>query len=411
VSDDGAAVSTGEIDASRLRAAVARLSLVDDGDDVTVGNPATGIFVAVPAVGGVVLRTLAAGKSVEEAAAVASEHAGAEVDVVDFLTVLEGAGVLVADPADADGREVRWIAGVPQRLARPLFGKAAWSLYGAAAVFCVVVLLGRPALRPSFENYMFMPDPMVALLILYFFLTGTTVLHECWHWLAARAEGVPARFRLSYRGVFLVVETDLSLLMTLPRRRRYGPLLAGIAFDTSVLAVALGLRLLYYDAGLPLNDTIARLLGALVIATVINLVFQCAIFLRSDLYALMACALRCENLYSVSWLTLKRRLLPLRLAEAEELRAASARDRSVARWFSLLYLVGMLAVFAFLLNFVLPSAGGIVYWMIKNIGSLSVGQPAFWESVALALVTIVANLAPIPLAIRERRLRRKGVLS
>lgn len=411
VSKDGVAVSMGEMEAARLQAGVARLSLVDESDAVTVGNPATGTFVAVPSVGGVVLRALAAGKTVEEAADEAREHVGVEVDVVDFLAVLEATGVLVADSADADGHGERWITGVPQWLVRPLFSRTAWVCYGAALVFSAVVLLIRPELRPSFENYMFLPDPLAAILVLYAFVTATTVLHECWHWLAARAEGVPARFRVSYRGAFLVAETDLSQLLTLPRGRRYGPLLAGMAFDVSELAVALLLRLLYYDTGLPLNDTITRLLGALVLTAVMNLVFQCAIFLRSDLYALLACALRCENLYRVSWLTLKRRLLPLRSAETEELRVASERDRSVARWFSLLYLVGALAVFAFLLGFVLPSAGGVLYWVIKNIGSMSMGEAAFWESLALGLVTVVSNLAPIPLAIRERRMRRKGVLS
>jgi putative peptide zinc metalloprotease protein len=247
--------------------------------------------------------------------------------------------------------------------------------------------------------------------VLYAFGMAITVLHEGWHWLAARAEGVPARFRISYRGAFIVAETDLTLMLTVPRRRRFGPMLAGPAFDVSVLAVALGLRWAYFDAGAPVGDTTARLLGALVLAIVFNLVFQCAVFLRTDLYAMLACAMGCENLYRVSWLTLKKRLLPLSAAQADELRAASARDRSVASWFSLLYLAGMLGVFAFMLYIVLPSAAGFFFWMIKNIASVSFGQSAFWESVAVAALTASGLLAPIPLAIRERRLRRRGALS
>ena len=52
-----------------VQQAVARLSLVPEGDDVLVGNPATATFVAVPEVGAVVLRALARGDSTEDAAA------------------------------------------------------------------------------------------------------------------------------------------------------------------------------------------------------------------------------------------------------------------------------------------------------------------------------------------------------
>lgn len=404
-------MDTRAADTVGLQAAAASLSLVTDGDDVTVGNPVTGTFVAVPAVGGLVLAALARGANVDQAADAARTHAGVDVDVTGFLAALQDAGVLAYDDNAAPDRRVRWIAGVPQRLAKPMFGKVAWCFYAAALVFTVIALVAQPALRPSFEDYMFLPDPMIAILVLYAFTAAVTMLHEAWHWLAARAEGVPARFRISYRGVFVVAETDLSLILTLPRNRRFGPMLAGPAFDVTVLAVALGLRWAYYATAAPIGDTTARLLGALVLTTLFNLVWQCAVFLRTDLYAVLACALKCENLYRVSWLTLKERLLPLRTPEAEELRAASVRDRSVASWFSMLYLVGLLGVFTFTLYVVLPSAAGFTYWMIKNIGSLSATQPAFWESVAVATFTIVGLLSPIPLAIRERRLRRNGVLS
>ena len=49
--------------------------------------------------------------------------------------------------------------------------------------------------------------------------------------------------------------------------------------------------------------------------------------------------------------------------------------------------------------------------MVGNIMSLSTGSLAFWESVAVALLTLSSTLAPIPLALRERRLRRLGRLS
>jgi hypothetical protein len=404
-------MTTSQRQASAVQMAAARLSLVAEGDDVVVGNPANATFVAVPAVGGVVLSALADGRSVAEAAAAAFEHSRVEVDVEDFLATLEEAGILVYEQGAALSGEVRWISGVPSWLVRPLFGKVAWSCYALALVFVMVGMVAEPALRPSFEDYLFLPDPMLSMLCLYAMSVVVMVTHESWHWLAGRAAGVPARFRLSYRGAFLAAETDLSLLLTRPRRQRYGPMLAGPAFDVSLLALAIGLRWAYFALGLPLPDVLARMLGALTLMIVINLVLQCAVFLRTDLYAVLACALHCENLYRTSWLTLKKRLLPVSAEESAELDSAGRRDRSVARWFSVLYLIGMLGMFWFLLTYMLPAAGGWLFWVARDIMSLSIGSLAFWEAATIALLVVSSTLAPLPLALRERRLRRLGRLS
>ncbi|HEV2885976.1 MAG TPA: hypothetical protein VGX49_03630 [Jatrophihabitans sp.] len=357
------------------------------------------------------LSALADGRSVAEAAAAAFEHSQVEVDVEDFVTTLEEAGILVYEDGAALSGRVRWVSGVPSWLAHPLFGKVAWSCYALAFVFVLVALAAEPALRPSFEDYLFLPDPLLCILCAYAMSVVIMIAHESWHWLAGRAIDVPARFRLSYRGIFLAAETDLSLLLTRPRRQRYGPMLAGPAFDISLLALALCLHWAYFALGLPLPDVLARLLGSLTLMIVANLVLQCAVFLRTDLYAVLACALHCDNLYRTSWLTMKARLLPMTAEESAELESASRRDRSVAQWFSILYLVGMLGVFWFVLTFLLPAAAGGFSWMVRNILSLSTDSLAFWESVVVALLSAANTFAPLPLALRELRLRRMGRLS
>jgi tetratricopeptide (TPR) repeat protein len=78
------------------------LSVVDEGDSIIVGNPRSGVFVAVPPIGGVVIRALQAGASVAEATATAERFAGQPVDVGTFLDGLRGLG-LVAGAAEAEG--------------------------------------------------------------------------------------------------------------------------------------------------------------------------------------------------------------------------------------------------------------------------------------------------------------------
>jgi len=394
-----------------IASAIARLAVARDGDECVLGRPDLGIYVAVPEPGAVLVETLQSGGTLADATAAASQAAGAEVDGQDFLDGLAAAGLLDTSAGPAGGtsqapRRVRWIEGVRPETARRLFGGTAWTLYGLAAAFAAGVLLLRPDLRPSFEHSWWLPDPVLSVLVLLpvWFVLGA--IHEAWHWLAGRAVGVPAVFRVSYRGAFLVFETDLTQIATTPRRRRYGPFLAGMAVDSVWLTIALGLRRANREGALALPGPLDRLLAALVLVLVVGIVWQfAAVFMRSDMYAVLANALRCHDLYRATFLTTKDRLWRLTEAEAGELSSMSEHDRRVARWFGVVYLAGMIVVGWTVLAWGVPYAIGMLLWVQRNLGSARLTSAGFWESVAVALAVVGQLFAPPLLALRERRLR------
>jgi putative peptide zinc metalloprotease protein len=400
-----------------LQARAALLTVSFDGDDYVIGRPGLGCYIAVPEPGAVFVTSLQAGLSLAEATARASDVAGEVVDGADFLEALTEAGLLDL-PVGSDtatpgrrGRAVRWIEGISPRAAAWLFTPVAWTGYGVAAVFAIGVLVVRPELRPTWEQLWFLPDPLLSVLAYVLFSLLSGAIHEMWHWLAGRAVGVPAVFRVSYRGVFLVFETDLTQLVALPRGRRYGPFLAGMAFDVSVLAGALGLRLLVELGVIGLPAVVVRLLALLVLANTLAIAWQwIGVFLRTDGYAVMANALRCHDLYRITWLTAKNRLVRLPVAEREELAAAGARDQSVARWFGAVFIVGMIATLWLYANVVVPSAVGLFGWVAADVTALAVDTVAFWESVAVLAFLVAQYGLPPLLALRERRLRKAGVL-
>lgn len=400
-----------------LSAATARLVVSRDGQECTIGRPDLGIYVAVPEAGVIFVETLQSGGSPTEAAKLAGQAAGQPVDGADFLTGIAAIGLLdgvdtpgQASPSRPDGRPIRWIEGVSPRIARRIFGRFAWSIYTASAAFCLVALCLVSAVRPSYEDWWFLGDPVQSLALLLPIGYLLRALHEAWHWLAGRAIGVPATFRVSRRGPFLVFETDLTQLVALPRRSRYGPFLAGTAFDGTVLAAALALRLLDHWAVLDLAPAVSGFLGAVILLQITGIVFQFAVFLRSDGYAVLANALRCNNLYRASWLTLKGRLLRLTASDRSELAGISDHDRRVARWFSVVYLAGMLGIAWFVLTFGLPNLVLMTGWIGANLASGPVTSLVFWESLALLLLMLTSVLGPPLIAVRERRLRRRGVL-
>lgn len=396
--------------------AVAALVVGRDGADFTIGRPDLGIYVAVPEPGAVFIETLQAGGSTTAAAERASAVAGAPVDGAGFLDGLAEEGLLDAPVATAPGPArpvgggIRWIEGVSPRVAGCMFGRAGWLLYAGAAAFCVAALVLIEDVRPSYEDWWFLGDPVLSLAILAPISIVLAAWHEAWHWLSGRALGVPAVFRVSRRGPFVVFETDLTQLVALPRRARYGPFLAGTAFDCVVLALALALRLLDQRTGLDLPPTLYRLLGAVALLQLTGIIFQAAIFLRSDGYAVLANALGCHNLYRASWLTLRARLLRLSAPDQAELAAISEHDRKVASWFCAVYLAGMLGVSWFVLTFLVPYLISMTGWLGTNLAAGSLSSAVFWESLGVMVFVLAGVVGPPLLARREQRLRRRGVL-
>src|SRR6185312_13435434 len=126
---------------------------------------------------------------------------------------------------------------------------------------------------------------------------------------------------------------DLSQLWSLPRSRRYGALLAGMAFDGVVLCFVLLVRFAAEEGWLAVGDVGFRLLGAVALVQLTAVASQFFIFARTDLYAVLVMATGCINLWRVNRLRLFGRLQSLSDAERSEICNAHPRDLAVARWY------------------------------------------------------------------------------
>ncbi|MEU6790627.1 hypothetical protein ABZ907_02910 [Nonomuraea wenchangensis] len=385
------------------------LTVVEEGDEVLVGDPATGTFVAMPAVGGVLISALLRGASAEEAAAEAEAFAGEPVDLPSFVATLAELGFL-DDRPDAERRAVRtapiqmrrWIAGVSRRMARPFFGRAAWACYLALALFCLAVFVTSPSLFPSPERDAFLLDDVgLSVLLLMPFVLVSTALHEGGHWLAARAIGVRSRFGVDRRMMLLVLETDLSQLWTVPRRLRYGPLLGGIAVDVVVLSLLLAARLLILHGVWSPAPAVDATLAVWVFVKLAGLLWQCMVFLRTDLYAVLVNALGCRDLWRVKTLLLRRAFGRLTPAQAAELVAAGPTDIRAGRWFRWVWLAGFAGVLAWFVFFVLPVVAAALAWTADRL-VLGPFEPRFWYALLCAALLLGPYALALFLAVRER---------
>ncbi len=376
----------------------------DDGEFL-VGDPRTGVFVALPAIGVTVIEQLRGGATLGMAGQVAGVDAGEEVDAIDFgLTLVELGfvaevdGTPISPPPDAPTR--RWIAGGRPELARPLFAPLAWICYGMLFVGCAALMLAVPAYRPDSDDLYFLSSPVFSLGALAVWAMLSTAGHEVAHWLAARAQGVPARFSIGRRLYFLVFETDLSQLWGLPRRRRFAPLLAGLAYDTVILSGLLAVQLISSD------ELVDRVAAALVAVEVSGILFQFLVFLRTDLYAVLVMLFGCRDLWRVNSLELRRIFGRLDNQQAAELAKAHPRDRRVAAWFRWLSIAGLAAAAGYLVAFFLPALWTLLRWITESLSTAAPTTGRFWQSVVFAALALTPLALLIGVATRERISRR-----
>jgi putative peptide zinc metalloprotease protein len=384
-----------------------------EGDEFLVGDAARGEFVAVPAEAISAISALRDGKTLAETAEQVRAETGEQVDVADFAATLIELGFV----ARADG--VALSAGGPElgdggrlgaraaRLARPFYSAPALGGYGALFLGCLVTLTAVPFMRPHVTQMFFLSNPVLSVCLLTAIGMPLAMTHEVAHWLGARARGAGARITVSRRYYMMVLQTDLSALWGLPRRQRFAPLLAGIAWDTVRLSVLIGLRLAahagWWDPG-PLGS---RLIAALIVTHILAISWQFFVFLRTDIYAVLAVGLGCLNLTRVSRLRMARRYRRLNAAEKAELAAASPRDLAAARWYGWIQAAGLVLVAYYFVVFFAPLIISIARWIATGLYHDSPVTFGFWEVLVSGCVALIPPVTALLTYVRDHRGGRK----
>jgi putative peptide zinc metalloprotease protein len=388
------------------------LSVVPEGDGYLVGDPESSVYVVLPAFGLLVLDLLRSGRTLREVSAEARCAAGEDVDVAGFAESLLDLGfATVADPAD--GRPPA-AAGFAAPVARGRLGYAfsrpAWAAYTACALAIVAFFAMRPGLFPRVSDMFFLSTPVRSLAALTLMTYALAAAHEMCHWLAARAEGVRSRITVSRRFYFLALEIDLTGLWSLPRKRRYGALLAGMAFDAIVLTPILLLRFGDSAGCWSLGDGTARLLAAITFVEVAAIVSQFWIFARTDLYAVLITATGCVNLLRVNQLLVRRAVHRTTAAQEKELAEAHERDLRVGRWFRWIYVLGLALAAWFFVAFFAPATVRLVTWVVGSLAHADFGSEPFWEVLVFGGLLLSPSALTLAVALRDlRRWRRQAV--
>jgi hypothetical protein len=375
------------------------LSFVSEGDEVVVGRPDTGSFAVFPADGAELVRQIAGGMSLSQASAWYEESFGERVDIGDLAATLAELGFVReagTEPAAAGRIRLRW-------LARAVFSPAAWACYVCLAGLWLLAAVHTSALFPHPGQVFFTGSLVVVQIVVTFGQTPLLFVHEGMHILAGRRLGLASRLGVSNRWAYIVFETQLNGLMSVPRKARYLPFFAGLVGDVAVFC-SLGLIAEVTRHGNGSFSLAGRVCLALAFTVALRMLWQFQLYLRTDLYYVFATALNCYDLHDASVALLRNRVwraLGRRNRIVDE-RQWTEHDRKVGALYGPFVVLGL---FAMILITVFGTVPVIRLYAVLIARGLAAGPatPHFWDSASSLTINAAQVVVLVVLWQRKRR--------
>lgn len=378
------------------------LTYLDEGEEVTVGRGDIDSYCVLPADGAALLRELEAGRTPRDAQVWFESTYGIGVDIVDFLGAISELDLLlVVDEVAPEIAPVRW-----QRLGRACFSRPAMIGYAALIAVAVALMFRDTRLVPHYSNLFFTDYVTVLELTLFLGQLPLILFHESAHALAGRRLGLRSSLSLGRRLYFVVFQTSLDGLVTVPRRQRYLPLLAGLLAD--LVVVALFTMVAAVSAGPEGIPWWGGLFLALAFTTLLRSVWQFYFYLETDIYQVFVTVLGCNNLQAVT-----RRLIANRwwrlLGRPERAKDESRwhpRDVAVGRWYMWLVLFGYSVAIATLVWAAVPAMFTFLGLVADKIFTAGADWSQLLDGWLFLLLNLVQVGIVVGLMIRERSRRK-----
>ena len=389
-----------------------------EGNDFIIGSPHIGKYVSVPADVLEILRALEAGHSRQRICDDYHALHGETPDLDDLIAALTSCGILASvgtrhDESDATPSDIpparyhfEWIS---PRAARLVWNRYTLSLMAAIVAAAVLALAHQPSLMPGWRAFYFPRDTAAHLLGLMLLGISSTFIHEMAHLTAARAAGVSCRFSVGNMLWFIVWHTDMNGVWSLPRKRRYLPILAGPIVD-AVSAAAIVLYMAAAETFAWALPALARnILSALLFLYIMRIVWQCYFFLRTDFYYAFSNLLGCRHLMKDTegwlrnrWASFRRR------AQVVDQSALPAHERRLLPAYAAIWLTGRTIAFGMLFLVQLPLFVNYLLLLIESVNAPETGHGPTASALLAGLMFSTFLLVGLVMWIRELWPRKQG---
>lgn len=313
-----------------------------------------------------------------------------EVDLIDFADQLLQLQLI----AEIDGVKVtltekkteqlgyQWIS---PRLGKFFFNKMTIVFYFGLFIVNVVLLVSHPRLFPHYKD-IFISDYMVLNIITWLVVTFCTVLiHEFGHILAMRANDLSTRLEVGHRLIFVVLETDMSSVWKLPSKGRNVLYLAGLCFDMLILSIAL-ISQLFFTNGSGISQSI---MAVVVLDIFIRLVYQCCIYMKTDLYYIFENVTGCYNLMENAQQMIIKWFPFIKSKTTEEV--VFAEEKRVIFTYSIFYFIGVTLTLTLYVFFYVPQ----LLFAVKRVMPGYLEGPtslSFWDATLFTVQMLIGFL-------------------
>lgn len=385
-----------------------------EGEEVVIGHSHTSVFLALPEGAVELLDYLADGKTVGEVQSLYEQKHGEVPDMDDLLTFLEQKGFvrpLIEGYSERLNTAIEptvspvsfHFANFPQSLTQKLFSKHVLIGYSIIICLALTAIIIEPNVIPGWDAFFFRENLTLMRLILILIGFVTLFLHEMAHLIAAKAVGISCRMGFGNRMWVLVAETDMTGIWGVPRTQRYLPFLAGPLVD-AVSASVLTLIIFANNRGwiilYPLAFQLAR---AMLLTYLLELLWQCYFFMRTDFYYVFANFFRCKNLMKDTEVYLRNQLARIFTSVHKiDQSHIPKTERRVIRYFAIFWFIGRIAAFWSLIFISIPLIWHY-YWVIVSIFSAGYrNNPyAFIDALLMILLVFAPQIIGVWLWIRS----------
>ncbi|WP_249366687.1 hypothetical protein [Neobacillus rhizophilus] len=329
-----------------------------------------------------------------------------EIDILDFAQQLlelhliaEMDGVKL-DPPTAQKSHSGFLW-VPQKLGQFFFNRYTNSVYSVLFLGCIVLFVLNPSLFPHYKD-LFIFDLMVlnipAWLVLSFLLV---LIHEFGHVLAIRAYQLPTKLEIGHRLFLVVLETDMSSSWKLPAKDRNVLYLAGLRFDTVILFFALiGQSIFPVGSGIFLS-----VLKVVVLDTFIRMVYQCCIYMKTDLYYVFENTTGAYNLIENAQQVFRNLFTFIKPARQKEV--MFEEEKGTVFTYTIFYVLGVGLTLSLFFGYYLPQ---VLFAMTKIHHCFHYGPSTyhFWDA-ALSSLQLLIGFLLLLYSLRKKYIKKQNI--
>jgi putative peptide zinc metalloprotease protein len=306
-----------------------------------------------------------------------------DIDLIDFaeqlleLELIDNIDNIKANKQQAQNDQMGFLW-ISPNVGKFFFNKFTLSLYSTIFILNIIIIILNPSLFPHRED-IFVFDIMVMNVFFWLVVSFVFVLiHELGHILALRAQNLPTKLEVSHRMFFIVLTTDMSSVWKLKPKERNVLFLAGLSFDSVLLFISLAVQLL-----LPAGHWFLHgLMSLAVFDIVLRMLFQCCIYMKTDLYFVFENVSGCYNLMENAKQTIRQKFSFLNSKASEEV--VFSGEKKTVFIYSLFYFLGVILTVVLYFMYYIPE----VIYAAKKLLPGFVQPPTslpFWDAVVFSL--------------------------